>query len=138
MRSYTEHSVFSSLFRVFATISCSSLSCPRRPAGEHPVIHRAIRPMRPGEVPQAHQELADDLPTGEAEGLLEELDPLRLGQRMVRVEPLGEGAVRFTEGEHHPRVVDRRLDLEPVPDDPGITHEPRLVAGGEAGDDGRV
>ena len=51
------------------------------------------------------------------------------------VEPFGERSVRLAQAQHHAGVVDRRLDLEPVPDDAGIGHQPRLVAPGEAGDD---
>ena len=54
------------------------------------------------------------------------------------IEPLGERPVRLAEREDHLRIVHRRLDLEPVPDDPGIGHEAGFVAGTETSHDLRV
>ena len=56
-------------------------------------MRRALRHMRARQVAQTHQELADDLAAGEAEGLAKELDPRFLRTRVVSVEPLREGAV---------------------------------------------
>jgi hypothetical protein len=90
----------------------ASWCAPRQPAG-------------------AHQELAHDLAAGEAEGLLEELHPLVLGQRVVRREPAVEAAVALAQPEQGARVVHRRLHLEPVADDAGVGQQPLHVTRAE-------
>ncbi len=79
------------------------------------------------QVADAHQELADDLAAGEHELATEQLHPLRLGSRMVVLEPRGERAVGVAEPANPAGVLDHRLDLEPVANDPGIGEKPRLV-----------
>src|SRR4051794_13467988 len=85
--------------------------------------------MRARQIAGAHQELADDLAAGEAKRALEEPDPLRLGARVVRVEPAGERAVRRLQLEDPPRVGDGRVHLEAVPHDAGIREEAPALAG---------
>src|SRR5580698_7270814 len=90
--------------------------------------------MRAVEIAKTHQKLVDDLPTGEAEGLLKQLDPLLARARMMRVEPSGERAVIAAQFLDSARVVDGRGDLEPVTNDPGVGHQPRDVVIAEGGD----
>ena len=63
---------------------------PGRAPLEDPGIHRAARGVRAGQIADAHQELAHDLASGEAKGLLEELHPLLLAAGMVGGKPAGE------------------------------------------------
>src|SRR6185436_20864474 len=74
------------------------------------------------------QELADDFGAGEAEGLAEELDPLRLGERMLRRDPAGETAMSGGKLFDLPRIGDRGLDLQAVADDAGIGEQALHVA----------
>src|SRR5271168_4606931 len=75
------------------------------------------------EIAEAHQKLADDLAAGEHESLAEQLDPFFLRARVIFIEPGGERAMRRTQGEKTPCVLDRGVDLELVSDDPGIGEE---------------
>ena len=84
--------------------------------------------MRTGEVAGAEEEFADDFPAGKAEGLLEELDPFRFRERMMRIEPGGKAAVRRPQRQHLPGVVDGGLALEAVADDAGVGPETLRVA----------
>ena len=59
-------------------------------------MHRAIVSVRPWQVANAHQEFVDDFATGELEGFLEQLYPVRLGQRMMLVDPASEAVMRFS------------------------------------------
>ena len=79
------------------------------------------------QIAEAQEKLTDDLPTGEPEGLLEELDPVRLLERVVRVEPAGEGAMGLADLLQTPGVLDGRLDLQPVADDARIGEQPALL-----------
>jgi hypothetical protein len=91
-----------------------------------------------GEIADAHQELADDLAAGKAKGLLEELNPFFFGPWMVRLEPSGEGSMAASKLQDGPRIGDGRLDLEPVADDPGISHEALDVPGAKPRDHCRI
>ena len=95
-------------------------------------VDGAALAVRAGQVAGRHQELADDLAAGEDEGLFEQLRPLGLRQRVMRVEPRGEGAVGVAQGADALRVLDHRADLEPVPHDARVGEQPRLVARAEA------
>src|SRR5690606_17653851 len=89
------------------------------------LIHRTVRLVRAGEVAGAHEELAYDLAAHEAERLPEQLDPIVLRTWMMRIQPRGEGAVALTQLEDHACVVDHRVDLHPIADDPRIREQPR-------------
>src|SRR5215469_2119038 len=67
--------------------------CPGRPEPGDLLRHRAALRMGTAQIAEAEQKLADDLAAGESEGLLEELDPFGLLERMVRVEPASERAM---------------------------------------------
>src|SRR5690554_6093634 len=97
---------------------------PAWPGGEDVRLHRAVVAVGAGQVAGAHQELPGDLRPGEAEGAPEEPDPLRMGQRVVVVEPGGEAAVLIAQGLEDAGVVDHRLDLEAVADDAGVRQQP--------------
>ncbi len=81
---------------------------------------RAILGMRAGQVAQAHQELAGDLAAGEAERLLEQLHPVGLAARVMRVQPRGEAAMAGPQLLDHLRVVDGGQHLQTVADDAGV------------------
>src|SRR5690554_3018937 len=97
---------------------------PAWPGGEDVRLHRAVVAVGAGQVAGAHQELPGDLWPGEAEGALEEPDPLRMGERVVVVEPGGEAAVLIAQGLEHAGIMDHRLDLEAVADDAGVRQQP--------------
>src|SRR5262249_61129863 len=82
--------------------------------------HRAAGSMRARQIADAHQELAHDLAAGEAEGVLEQLDPARLVARVMGREPAGEAAEFAPQGLDAPGIVDRRIDLQAVADDRGV------------------
>ena len=84
--------------------------------------------MRTGQVAGAEEEFAGDLAAGEAERLLEEPDPVGSGPRVVCVEPAGEGAELVAQHEQAARVLDRRVDLQPVADDARVTEQPSPLA----------
>ena len=94
--------------------------------------------MRPRQSPDAHQELADDLAAHELELALHELDPLRLVERTLRVEPRREGAVLGDEGHHALRVVDGGVDLQAIADDAGVGEETVAIDLAIAGDHVRI
>jgi hypothetical protein len=93
--------------------------------------------VRAGEISGAQQKLSHDLAPGEPESSFEEVYPLFLGphslcafaslrlsvHRQVPIQPRRKRAMRCRQREHRLRIGDRRLDLEPVPDDPGVGHE---------------
>src|SRR6185437_1936384 len=90
--------------------------------------------MCAGQIAQTHQKLVDDLAAGEAESIAEQLDPFFFVERVVRVEPIGEGAVAFPQHLEPARIVDGGVDLEAVADDAGIGEEPFAVTLVEGGD----
>src|SRR5580765_2910045 len=98
------------------TAGSAVLQRPPRPERENLPIDGAPRRVRAGKVPDAHQESPHDLAAGEAERALEELHPLGLRARVVRVEPPGEGAVRGAQLEDRRGVRDGGVHLEPVAD----------------------
>jgi hypothetical protein len=89
--------------------------------------------MRAAENAGADQELAHDLSAGEPEGLLEQLQPLRLGERMVRRQPGVKTAVTLLKCQNSFRVGDGRVHLEPIADDAGIAEQAALLVGAVAG-----
>src|SRR5215472_16784243 len=107
---------------------------PCRLETQHALVDWTVRDVRAWQIAEAHQKLADDLAAGEAERLLEQLDPRRLGARMVRVEPMRERAVAGADRLQPLRVLDHRLDLEPVADNAGVAEQPADVARAEARD----
>ena len=56
---------------------------------------RAIRLVRPGQVTDARQEFADDLPSGEAKRSAKELRPRLRRAWVMRVQPAGKRPVRL-------------------------------------------
>src|SRR5579859_1223693 len=82
--------------------------------------NRAIRAMGARQLADAHQELPDDLTTGEFEGLLEDLYPGRLVGRLLTVQPLGERAVIPLNHQDSPGIFDDRLDLAAMTHHAGI------------------
>src|SRR5258708_32280137 len=86
------------------------------------------------EIAETHQEFADDLTSGEDEGAAKQLDPVGLGQRVVPVEPSGEGAMRPAQIDQPLRIGDRGRDLEPIADDAGIAEQAVDVSAAETGD----
>ena len=88
-------------------------------------MDRAAQIMGTRQVAEAHQELPDDFAAGKTELLLEQLDPFRLCQRMMGVDPGREAAMAFPERLDTPGVLDHRIDLQPIADDPGIGQQPR-------------
>ena len=73
------------------------LARPGRPQLENRSIHGTALDMGARQIADAHQKLAHDLTAGEAERLLEELDPLLLRAWMMRGQPAGERPVRLPE-----------------------------------------
>src|SRR3546814_14249288 len=71
------------------------------------------------QVAGAHEEFADDLAAHELEGLAEQLHPLVLAERMVRVDPAAEGAVVAAQGDDALCILDGGVDLQAVADDAG-------------------
>ncbi len=101
---------------------------------QDPRLHRAIALVRARQIADAHQELADDLAAGEAERVAEELDPLLLRQRMVRIEPGGKRAVALAQREERRAFsivasILRRLRMMP-----GSARRRAHVARAELGD----
>lgn len=84
--------------------------------------------MRTRKIAEAHQELADDQPAGEAEGLPEEAGPLLGRARVVCRKPAGERAMRMAQFLDAAGVGNDRLDLLAVADDAGIAQQARDIA----------
>src|SRR5690606_3475565 len=101
--------------RSAATSQGEGLSRPRRPRLQHPRVRRAALAVRAGEVAGAQEELPHDLPAGEDEGLPEELPPRLLRERVVGVQPGGEGAALLPQAQDAARVLDGGVHLEAVP-----------------------
>src|SRR5690606_16881554 len=100
---------------------------------------RASGAVRARQVAQAHQELAGDLAAGELERALEQLHPRGLVARLptfdgVRIEPFRETAVRGAQAADHPRVVDRRIDFQPVANNAGVGQQAGAVGFAVVGD----
>src|SRR3546814_10182494 len=85
------------------------------------------------QVAGAHEEFADDLAAHELEGLAEQLHPLVLAERMVRVDPAAEGAVVAAQGDDALCILDGGVDLQAVADDAGVRQQPRALADAVAG-----
>jgi len=90
--------------------------------------------MRSGQITDAHQKLVDDLPAGEAEGLPKEPRPVLGRTRMMSFEPAGERPVQLSQRLDASCVLCRRLDFEPVADDPRIGEQPVDIGRPESGD----
>src|SRR5438270_13398192 len=84
---------------------------PRRRQIEYSGKNRAIRLMRSGQIPDAQEELVDDLPTGEAKGLPKEPRPFLRGPRVVGLEPTGERPVRLSQRLDASRILGCRFDF---------------------------
>src|ERR1700681_171346 len=97
-------------------------------------IDRTRGDMSARQIAEAHEKLADDLAAREDEGAAEQLDPLRYGQGVMRVEPGGEGTMRPAQIDQPLRVGDRRGDLQPIADDAGIEEKAFDIAVAETGD----
>jgi hypothetical protein len=74
--------------------------------------------MGAGQIAEAHQELAHDLPAGEAECLLDQLDPIVLVDGMMVIEPGRKGAVFRADLLQALGILDGGVDLQAVADDP--------------------
>src|SRR4051812_20790230 len=83
--------------------------------------------MSAGQIADAHQKLAHDLPPGEAEGLLEELDPFLFGARVMRAEPAAERSIGAPKHQDPASILDRRIHFQPIPNDPRISQQPGTV-----------
>src|SRR2546426_7709707 len=104
------------------------LSRDRRPGrieAEDPGIHRARADVRPWKIAGADQELPRDLAAGETEGFLEQLHPLRLLERMVRVQPRRKRPMPLAQGDKSPGVLDRRTDFQSIAHDPRVAQQSR-------------
>ncbi len=83
--------------------------------------------MRTGQIADAHQKLAHDLPSGKPKRLLEELHPLLLAAGMVRGKPAGERSVGAAEHHDPAGVLDGSVYLQAVANDARIDEEARAV-----------
>src|SRR5579871_4179237 len=101
---------------------------PRRLEPRYPRVRRAPLLVRPGQIADADQELASDLSAGEHEGALEQLHPFHFVQRMVGGEPSREAAMALAQRGDPPRVLDRRLDLQPVAHNRLVRQQTRALA----------
>jgi len=90
--------------------------------------------MSSRKVPDAHQELVDDLAAGKTEGPPKKLRPFLRRTRMMCIEPGRERSVCSTQRLNAYCVLDRRLDLEPVADDARIAEQPIDIGGLEGSD----
>ena len=90
--------------------------------------------MRSGQVADAHQELVNDLPTGEAKGLSKQPRPLLKRSRVVGLEPADQRSVRFSQYLDAPRILGCRFDFEPIADDPRIAEQAVGIGRPEASD----
>src|SRR5262245_37768710 len=86
------------------------------------------------QVADAHQEFADDLAAGEHKLLLEQLHPLRLRARVMRLDPLRETSMRLADRLDALRVLDHRAHLQLVAHDARILQQPCFIARAEARD----
>src|SRR5664279_2704620 len=116
-------------------------SSPRHPG--RPGLHDFLRDGTPGRVrsrepARRHEELVHDLFAGKTESCPEEFHPRVFRKGMLRVDPRGERAVGLPEREENSGVVDDRVELEAVPDDPGVREEAPLLFRAVAGDDFRI
>lgn len=95
---------------------------------------RAIRLMRSGQIADTHQKLVDDLPSGEAKSLPKQPGPVLRRARVVSIEPAGKRPVRISQRLDPPRILGRRLDFEPVADDPRISEQTLDIGWSKGGD----
>src|SRR3546814_11169967 len=71
------------------------------------------------QVAGAHEEFADDLAAHELEGLAEQLHPLVLAERKVRVDPASERAVVAAQGDAALFILDVGVDPPAVAENSG-------------------
>src|SRR4051812_2344740 len=109
--------------RSLAIFFCSPRAAPRRIELRDTPMDGAMRGMRARQVPEAHQELADDLAPHEGEGAAEQLHPFVLGTGVVRIDPGCERAVLAAKLDRLARVPDRGVHLEPIADDARIAEK---------------
>src|SRR3954451_20984134 len=105
---------------------------PRRSEPRNVREDRTPLLVRAGEVAAAEEEGAGDLAAGEDERVPEQAHPFVFRARVVRVEPGGEAAVRLAELHDAPRVLDRRIDLEPIANDARVFEQTFAPFVGEA------
>lgn len=90
--------------------------------------------MCPWQVSEAHQELVDDLTAGKTKRPPEQPCPFFRRARMMRIEPARERSVRSTQPLDAARILDRRLNLEPVTDYPRIGEQAFGIGRRKGGD----
>src|SRR4051812_11036400 len=90
--------------------------------------------MRARQEAETHQELADDEPACETEGLPEKPRPLGRRARMMRLEPGIKRAVRLAQLLDTTGVGDDSLDLEPVADNACIVQQAVRIGLAKSGD----
>src|SRR3954463_7308114 len=90
--------------------------------------------MRARQEAETHQELADDEPACETEGLPEKPGPLGRRARMMRFEPAVKRAVRPAQLLDPTGVGDDSLDLEPVADNACIVQQTVRIGLAKSGD----
>ncbi len=69
------------------------------------MVYRAGGVVGSREVAGAHEELTCDLTAGKSKRVLEELHPIRLVERMVRIEPRRKGAALSLESQDRLRIA---------------------------------
>ena len=79
--------------------------------------------MCPRQVRGAHEELARDFATGEAERPLEQRHPRGFFQPVVNIQPRGEGSEFVSKPQDRSRIPDRSVDLQSIPDDPFVSQK---------------
>lgn len=78
-------------------------------------------------VTDTHEKLPGYLTTGETEGALEQLHPLRLAEGMMRFQPAGKAPVRLLQFKDLPGVPDCGIHFQAVADDTRIVQEAGTV-----------
>src|SRR5690606_21840541 len=107
--------------------------CPGGSGCQYPGLYRTVVTMGARQIPGTHQEFLDDFRAGETECTLEQLDPLRMSERVVHVKPGLEATMAFTQVANDLCIVDHRIDLEPIANDAGVIQQPRAVTIIESG-----
>lgn len=111
---------------------------PGRVLRFHLFKNRTVRFVRAGQISRGQEELIHDLPTGKDKNLLEQFHPLRLWERVMRVQPAFEGAELFLQFENPARVDDGRVDLQAVADDARVRQQAGAILFSVGGDRGNV
>src|SRR5918995_6236694 len=84
---------------------------------QNALVHRAAGYVGTRQVADAHEELAHDLTSGEAKGLLEELHPVLLAPRMMCRQPGSKGTMGCSQFENASGIADGGIHLQPIADD---------------------